>query len=274
MACTGDANCNDNNAMTIDACLNPRACNASCSHSRQQLSIVMQVGFENAVVRGQTVDLTLMVKDDAGNPVDDANVSLTDAEGNTITFSSVGDGYYTGQYNVPSNSPLGTHRFSFSAESDGKVAYQELSLDVTKGNISVVLVQPTELSAAVGQEVEIKFKLVYDNNASVQGATAIAVLKGAVISLQFDGTVFTGKHLFGEADAGEAVLVINAADSVGNSGAATFTFNVVPQFPWFLVVLLLLLVIAIAVAFFVLKKKRAEKQPEQQNKWVFKKEED
>jgi hypothetical protein len=259
--------------MTIDACLNPGDCNAACSHSRQQLSIEIQIGFE-VVVRGQTVDLALMVKDEAGNPVDGANVSLTDAEGNKITLNSVGDGYYTGQYNVPSNSPLGTKRFSFSAESDGKVAYQELSLDVTKGNINVVLVQPTAFGVAVGQEVEIKFKLVYDNNASVQGATANAVLKGAVISLQFDGAVFTGKHLFGEADAGEAALVINAADTAGNTGTGAFTFNVVPQFPWFLVVLLLLLVIAIAVALFVLKKKRGEKQLGQQGKWVFKKEED
>ncbi len=269
-ACTSDANCNDNNAMTIDKCLNPGGCNAACSHSRQQLSIELQVGFENVVVRGQTVDLTILVKDDAGNPVSDAVVSLTDAEGNKITLSSVGDGYYTGQYSVQSNSPLGTKLFSFSAASDGKVAYQELSLEVTKGNISVVLVQPTAFGAVVGQEVEFKFRLVYDNNASVQGATAIAVLKGTAIPLQFDGTVFTGKHLFGEADAGESALVINAADTAGNSGIGSFTFNVVPQFPWVLVVLLLLLVIAIIVALFVLKKKGEEKL---QGKWGFKEEE-
>ncbi len=251
VACNADGECDDSDAATLDKCENSGTCNASCAHSALpetgHLSIEFVGDFNKQFVRGDVVDLKLLVKDEEGNVVSDAVVSLTDPNGNEVSLNSAGNGYYTGQYTVSFDFPVGLQQFSFSAEKGGRKGAEELALDVNKGAIKAILLLPAELKADVGEKIEFRFRLVYDNNSPVGKADVNAVLNGISIPLQFDGNVFTGYYLFSERDVGDANLLISAVDSFANSGTTAFAFAVEQPlqlfafFPWLILLIVLLI---------------------------------
>jgi hypothetical protein len=210
------------------------------------LSIDFVGDFNKQFARGDVVDLKLLVKDEEGNVVSDAVVSLTDPNGNEVSLNSAGNGYYTGQYNVSFDFPVGLQQFSFSAEKGGRKGVEELALDVNKGAIKAILLLPADLKADIGEKIEFRFRLVYDNNSAVGKADVNAVLNGISIPLQFDGNIFTGYYLFSERDVGDVNLLISAVDSFANSGTTAFAFTVEQQlqlfafFPWLILLLVLL----------------------------------
>ncbi len=266
VVCSADLDCDDNDTATVDKCVNGSACNASCTHlpsafqpsvsGQQALSIEFVGDFDKVFSRGSIVDLNLVVRDERGKAVSDAVVSLTDPNGNEVSLNSAGNGYYTGQYNVSFDFPVGLQQFSFSAEKGNRKGAEELALDVNKGAIKAILLLPAELEADVGKKIEFRFRLVYDNNSAVGKADVNAVLNGISIPLQFDGNIFTGYYLFSERDIGDANLLISAVDSFANSGTTVFAFTVERPLQLFAFFLWLILLIVLLVALYSLYRLR------------------
>ncbi len=254
IACSSTADCDDQNPITLDECLSPGTCSAACTHTgQQQLSIELLTDF-NTVLRGQAIDLNVLVTDLEGEPIEGAAISLTDAYGNGIDLQDLGNGSYTGSYVVPVDLPIGKQSFSFFAAKGELAGLQELTLDINAGAIKAVLLQPKELKVSVSEKLEFKFQLVYANNAAVPGADVNAVLNGVSIPLQQDGNVFTGHYVFSDKDLPEAALVITAIDSLGNKGTTSFPFAVYAPLPIFLIALLLVLLVVILFALYMLKR--------------------
>jgi hypothetical protein len=141
VACSADGECDDANAATLDKCENAGVCEASCTHSALpetgHLSIEFVGDFNGSFARGSVVDLNLLVLDEAGNPVSDAVVSLATSNGDELNLNSTGWGYYTAQYAVSFDFPVGSQQFSFSAEKGGRKGSEELALDVNKGALKL-----------------------------------------------------------------------------------------------------------------------------------------
>jgi cell division protein FtsB len=221
-----------------------------------QLSIELATDFNKTVSRGQKIDLNLLVKDPDGNPVEGAELSLLDAAGNSIDLNSVGNGFYLGEYTVPVDLPLGKQSISLSASKAGLSGLEQLSLQIKEGRISAVLLQPAEPKAMVGEKLEFKFKLVYDDGSPVESADANAVLNNVSIPLVLDEAtgVFTGHYVFSETDLEQAMLVVSAEDSLGNKGTTSLSFSVQQPLPLVFIAVAVALIVAALLAFYGLKR--------------------
>jgi len=249
IACTSDFDCDDSDIKTRDVCEGPDTCDASCTHEEKQDFSFELVSDLNAVGRGQAFDLNLLVKDLDGNPVDNVNLSLTGSGGETIDFNSLGNGYYLGTYVVPADSAVGLQTLSFFASSGALVGVEEFSFEISQGNITAVLVSPVEPVAILGEKLELRFKLVYDNNTLVQDGNATAVLNDVNIPLSMDGNgLFVGHYLFSESDLEGAILVVTASDSLGNEGTTSIIFDVRQPLPLELIAVVLALLAALFIA--------------------------
>jgi hypothetical protein len=255
IACSTDADCDDSDIKTNDACESPNICEANCTHEGQKDFSFEIVSDLNAVGRGQALDLNLLVRDLEGNPVEDAELSLIGPTGQSIDFNSVGNGYYIGTYVVPEDSEIGEQTISFLASSGSLVGVEDFKLEVISGNITAVLVQPVEPIAVLGEKLEIKFKLVYDNNSLVGDGNATAVLNNVSISLLKDANgLFVGHYLFSESDLESAVLIVNASDSLGNEGTTSIIFDVRQALPLELIAIAFALAVALVVSVYGIKK--------------------
>jgi len=254
VACASDFDCDDGDVSTLDKCKGPGVCAASCAHTEQMLlSIEMVTDLNRQFLRGETISLEVVVKDANGNLLDNANISLEGPDGGQIDLNSIGNGHYAGLYYIPPGFELGTHEIAFLASDGGMIGRQELMLDVNKGLVRAVLVSPANLTVPLGEKLEFKFKLVYDNNALVENPVVSARLNGTEIALQSDGNLFTGYYLFSEKDLENAILVVSASDEFGNGGATSFEFEVIAPIPLYLILIPIAAVLATAI-FLLLKK--------------------
>ena len=255
IACSSDSDCDDSDRLTLDSCSNPGLCSASCGFvGKEQLSIEI-VSDLNSAFRGQVIDLNVLVKDSNGNPVENVELSLTGPGGFEIDFNSVGNGYYSGVYSVPIDLPVGSQTFSFFAAKGEMAGLEELQLNVTAGLLKAVLVSPESLKVVPNQKLEFKFRIVFDNNTVVQNPDANAELNGISITLINDGNVFTGYYTFSEKDLDQAVLLITASDTLGNTGTTSFSFVVERPLPLELIAGAIAIIAVVLISLFVLKKK-------------------
>lgn len=256
IACSSDADCDDANPITVDECSSPGACDASCVYTELQLSIELATDFNKAVGRGQKIDLNLLVRDPDGNPVEGADLSLEDAAGNTVDLNSVGNGFYVGEYTVPVDLPLGAQGISLFASKAGLSGLETLSLQIEEGRVNAVLMQPSEPKASVGEKLEFKFKLVYDDGSPVENPDANASLNNVSIPLVLDEAtgIFTGHYVFSETDLEQAMLVVSASDSLGNASVTSLAFSVQQPLPLLLIALAIALIVAVLLAFYGLKR--------------------
>jgi hypothetical protein len=254
--CSSDADCDDSDLKTKDTCEKPGTCLSSCAHESQELLSIEVVLDENASFsRGQQIDLNLVVKDAEGNPVDGANLSLTDSQGNEIDFNSLGNGVYSGSYTIPVDLETGMQTFSFFAASGEMVGEEQLSLEIKEGHMHVELLEPSDLKFSLNEKALIKFRLVYDTNQPVESADINASVNGQALVLTPAGSgVFTAYHLFTEADAPKAALSVAAADSLGNRGQQSFELSLEQQLPTFYIVLALAGIAVIILLVYGLKK--------------------
>jgi len=212
--------------------------------------------FNASFARGQSIMLSVNVTDKLGSPVSGAIASLTDSKGNKVLFEDKGNGIYSAVYAVPADFPLGKQDLLLLVSKDGKVGSDNAEVSVQSGPVRAVLVSPAgPLKAAPGEKLEFKFMLVYDGNSIAGLADANAVLNGIPIPLIKDSNgSFVGNYFFSEADAGTALLSVNAWDSFGNAGITEFAFEVASPFNWFWLILIVLLLAAFAICIYGLKK--------------------
>lgn len=257
VACEDNSECDDSDISTMDACGNPGTCEAECSHKPRKDFSFKFVSDLNSVGRGRVLDLNLLVSDLDGNPVEDANISLTGPDGEKIYFDSSGNGYYSGSYSVPPDSQIGQRTLSFMASSGNSIGVEQLTLNIGPGNIRAVLVKPPELRAVLGEKLEIMFRLVYDDNTSVGAPDANAALNGVDIPLSMDSNfIFTGYYLFSESELEGATLVVTAFDSLGNRGSTTIEFVVQRPLSLEMIAVASALVIAVLIAIYGIRKTR------------------
>ncbi len=261
IACSSNSDCDDSNPLTADVCDNPGTCAASCSHPQEDflLSFEFPSSFDEGFERGNVVDLNVFIEDNEGNPVNEASFTLTDSEGNEVELEGIGGGNYVGKYTIPINFPVGEHTFSFFAvkvddSGSEKFGYEEIVRDVNTGKIIAVLLEPSVAKAIPGKKTEIKFKVVYGNNDSVEDANVSAEINGVQIPLTYSNNVFSGHYLFSDSDLEEASLVISANDSAGNSGTTTIPFSVEQPFSLSAILAVLALIVAAVITVYGLKR--------------------
>ncbi len=254
IVCSSDSDCDDSKLATKDVCNNPGTCSASCVFSEQKQFLFEFVSDFNAVKRGQIIDLNIILKDLDGNPVEGAELLLTDSEGNEIEFESTGAGNYSGSYTVPADVVLGIQTLSFLASKGEFVGVEDLVLEIEKGSIKAVLIEPAEPKVLVGKKLELKFRVVYDNNESVVDANVSAEINGVSIPLTASGNIFSGHYLFSTSDLEGAFLIITANDSIGNSGTTTILFSVEEPLPLSTIIIAVAIIIAAIIAIYGLKR--------------------
>ncbi len=255
IVCSTDSDCDDSDGTTVDSCSSAGTCDSVCENvAKTDLSIEVVVGTDLSLGRGQAVDLNFIVKNLAGEFVEDALITLTDSEGNEIELVSLGEGLYTGTYNVPVDFVLGEQKIALLASSGGLVGADEISLEILPGSVNAVLVESEFLSVMSGEKKEFKLSFVYGDGSDANATEVTASLNGVNIPLTQTGNIFAGNYLFSDTDIGTAVLLVSAADSLGNTGETSIEFSVASPIPWLQILGVLALIVAILVTLYGLKK--------------------
>jgi hypothetical protein len=257
IACSSDSDCDDSELATRDFCSNAGTCLAKCSHEEQRAFVFEFASDFNSIGRGSLVDLNVLVKDLNGNAVEGASIYAVDSAGRRIDLNGVGLGRYFAVYEVPAGFAIGVQKLSFLASKGGFVGVEEIVLNVLKGNIDAILLEPAEPRVIAGQNIELRFRLAYGDGSPVADGNAGALMNDVSIELALDSNgFFTGSYLFSEADLNGAVLVISSSDSLGNEGLTEIAFSVQNPIPLVSIAVGILIAIALLVAAYVFRRTR------------------
>ena len=220
-------------------------------------------------MRGTPVHLSANVTE-AGAPVENAIVSCRSSKGENLTFTENTPGWYSLDYILGWDEPLGKWSISVEAkkviDNKLKAGGSYTNVEIEPAVIDLDILNPTKHNFVTGEIVDIEVKASYPTGATPENVIVTATLPdGENIPLtKGENSVYTGTYKITSENITGWIIGITATDSHGNSGNSSFTISIVPPESspaLFLILLVIIISLAVGVTFsFVgLRKRRAER---------------
>ncbi len=200
-------------------------------------TIFLDVGFASDYSelynRGNELKMLVNVSFD-GEPVDNADVIALFPDGKKVDLKMVASGKYSFSYFIPFDFPLGEQTIIVNAEKKiGSVEYggsNELNITVDNAQINVFLLEPLKQTVALGEELNFRIKLAYDNGKALNKAKVFVKLndKNIFVSEKEQG-IFSFSYVVDNddlSDARQLLLSVEAVDAFGNRDSFSKLFEV------------------------------------------------
>jgi len=205
--------------------------------SKEAGTIFMDVDFSSGnqtlYSRGQEIRILADVSF-FGEPIEDADVRALLPDGKQINFKMVSEGKYSLSYFLPFDFPLGEQKILVNArKSIGNINYggsNEMIITVDRAKINVILLEPTKQTAVLGEELNFRLKLSYDNGSPlIKPKISIKLNDKNITAVEKEQGIFYFSYVVKNEDLSEAkqlLLQVEAEDSFGNTVSYNRLFEV------------------------------------------------
>ena len=205
-----------------------------------------------SISRGSPVTLSLRVEEN-GNPVTGADVVCRLPKNDDISLSAgTQEGTYSATYTLKWDDPLENWCISVEVEkitgSGTKVGGYYTIVDIQPAVLQLELLSPSGLESVVGEQTEIKVRVLYPDGTPVEGATTTVSMAG------YENIVFAGEgngvyksNAISFEDSGGLPMSLVVEDANGNTGSGSYVLNIVSA-PLPSGVVFLLAVVAVVLA--------------------------
>lgn len=176
--------------------------------------------------RGQEVAVTVQITEGA-EKISGANVYIATPSGEIITLAEGTPGIYSVIYAIRWDDPAGEWTVSVLGEKIVQGTYKAgtgfTSLDIAPADLKLELLEPSQRTFEVGDEVKIKVRVSYPDGSPVDGAIVAASLSdGENLTLLNEGEgTYRGTYSVSKKDLGAWNLAVSAIDAFGNSGTSS-----------------------------------------------------
>jgi hypothetical protein len=195
--------------------------------SREAGTIFMDVlfpsGYEKLYSRGSEMRILFDVLFDE-IPVEDAEVNALFPDGKEVALKMVSKGKYSLSYSLPFDFPLGQQKILVNAKKTiGSVKYggsTEMEITVDEAKINAVLLEPKKQTAALGEELNFRLRLNYENGEALsKPKISVKINNKEISSNEKETGVFYFSYVVSNDDLSEArqlLLEVQAIDTFGN----------------------------------------------------------
>jgi len=176
--------------------------------------------------RGKEVAVTVQITEGA-EKIGGADVYLATPSGEIITLAEGSPGIYSLIYVIRWDDPAGEWTMSVLGEKTVQGTYKagtgSTSLDITPADLKLELLEPSQRTFEVGEEVNVKVRVSYPDGSPVDGAIVIAdSSNGENLALLDEGEgTYRGTYSVSSMDLGAWGLTVTAVDAYGNSGTSS-----------------------------------------------------
>ena len=194
------------------------------SFESQPLGIDYLSALSPSYKRGKPLEVIVAVKTSDGSDIEGARLELLHNETKLKDFFEFSPGKYSASVNIEDDFPEGSSSFKIRTlvSKNNRLIEQFTQFDVpvTRGDISLEVVEPAKSVFGIGETVQIIVEALSPNSRQVVNARLTAVINNAEIALAPAGYgVFSAEYVVREEDSGKATMFLNAVDSHGNSGS-------------------------------------------------------
>jgi len=187
------------------------------------MDVVLPDSYQKLYSRGSEIRILFDVLFDE-IPVEDAEVNALFPDGKEVALKMVSKGKYSLSYSLPFDFPLGEQKILVNAKKTiGSVKYggsTEMGITVDEAKINAVLVEPQKQTAALGEELNFRLKLNYENgNALSKPKISVKINNKEISSNEKEPGVFYFSYVVKNEDLSEArqlLLEVQATDAFGN----------------------------------------------------------
>ena len=195
------------------------------------LSLELEREILAAYARNETIAIEVRVKNLENKLVEQASVQALMPDGEIVSFAETSTGLYGAAYLIKPNVPLGEQEIKVVASKfdgnnvmGGSLAF---IFEVKAISLIVEVLEPTNKSVQVGEDLKIRVAVSYPDNEPVVGADFNALVNGKKVELKaVEKGVYEGTHFIDESEAQGIKAAISFDDSFGNKGTAGFEVDV------------------------------------------------
>jgi hypothetical protein len=177
-------------------------------------------------LRGSEVTVTVQLTEGA-EKISGADIYLATSSGGIITLTEGSPGIYSITYFLKWDDPVGEWTLSILGEKTVQGVYKggtgSTSVNIAPANLKLELLEPSQRTFKVGDEMGVKVRISYPDGSPVDGAIAIVdSFNGENLALTNDGEgVYKGTYSVSSRDIGTWGLTVSAVDAYGNSGTSS-----------------------------------------------------
>ncbi|MDO8538502.1 MAG: hypothetical protein Q7S21_06460 [archaeon] len=171
---------------------------------RDSLRIIVNVLFDNS-------------------PVDDAVVSATFLNNDSVKLKNFASGKYSGNYIIPDNSELGEQKIIVNAAKKvDEITYTgTISKDILVKEVPIMIemISPDRSLFGLGETVDFRFKLSYPGNTPVIGAKFDLLVNDVPVQVtESSEGIYSASYALLDASTNSIEVVVSARDVFNNSG--------------------------------------------------------
>jgi len=219
---------------------------------------------ENAIYqRGATFNISVFVtEDDTGVKNASTNCIMPSLE--KINLTEIKQGYYRGSYTLPWDSQIGLWRLTIeSTKGTGaslKAGGGNISIEIKPAKLKLNLAEPSLDKYLLGETIEIKVNLSYNDNSNVENANVTAELFSENLTLiSQDNKTYAINYTTTSKNEGSWILEIFATDAFGNNASETQIIYIIHEekfiFPFTTVIGIIATILILVFAVYIFRKR-------------------